>query len=94
MADRYDIPIKDFECRFNKEYGFLYDAFDRVAGFNEAVSSFDKLIKNNASFKAFVAEFAQHRGDMITSDREAAAFMYVLTDMVSDKYDDGSLTPI
>lgn len=35
------------------------------------------IIKND-SFKKFVGEFARYRQDIITSDREAAAFMFTM----------------
>lgn len=80
-----DFQIEEFAERFKKEYRFLYDSRDCVAGFNEAVDSFDEFIKGNGDF---VREFAVYRGDMITSDREAAAFMFALSDMMdqAEKY--------
>lgn len=74
------ISIEDFYEKFKKEYSFLYNSPAYVAGYNEAVDAFDEFIKdgNNASF---VREFVNYRGDFISSDREAAAFMFALDAM-------------
>lgn len=70
-----DINIKMFAEQFKKEYKFLYDNYDRVAGYNEAVEVGDKFI---AEHSEFVGEFVKYRGDIISSDREVAAFMFAL----------------
>ena len=70
-----NINIKAFAKQFNKEYDFLYANNDRVAGYGEAVDAFDEFVAKHGDF---VGEFAKHRGDFISSDREAAAFMLAL----------------
>ncbi len=72
------ININAFLKQFNKEYDFLYNARGDVAGYDEAVDFFDEFLKNHSDF---VGEFAMLRGDMITSDREAAAFSFALVAM-------------
>lgn len=95
MTDQvFNFPIEEFAARFHREYAFLYDAFDRVAGFQEAVDTFDALMKRNEKFRAFVSEFVAFREDMITSDREAAAFMYVMSDMINMSDPDTGLSPV
>jgi hypothetical protein len=71
------INIHRFNEQFRKEYSFLYDHNDNVAGYREAVNAFDEFIKDPALAR-FVQEFAAWRKDPITSDREAAAFMFAL----------------
>lgn len=61
--------------KFNKVYDFLY-THDYVAGQDKAIAEFDKLLDSNNSFANFVMEFGRFRGDIICSDREAAAFMF------------------
>lgn len=73
-----EIKIEEFEDRFNKEYDFLYEHDDNVVGYREAVVAFDKFLEINSEF---VGAFAAHRGDFISSDREAAAFMFALDSM-------------
>ena len=70
-----NINIHAFAKQFAKEYNFLYDNCDNVAGYREAVSFFDGFAKHHA---AFIGEFVKYRGDFISSDREAAAFAFAL----------------
>lgn len=71
------INIHKFSEQFHKEYEFLYDHNDNVAGYEEAVNAFDEMIMED-NFKDFVGEFSKFRQDIISSDREAAAFMFAL----------------
>lgn len=74
----FSINIHEFLKKFNQEYRFLYDNCDRVAGYCEAVDAFDAFAPQH---KVFVSEFVKYRGDFISSDREAAAFMFALESM-------------
>lgn len=76
------INIHEFMKKFGEEYSFLYDNYDRVAGYDEAVAAFDEACKDE-KFSAFVGEFVKFRGDFISSDREAAAFMFALDAMAA-----------
>lgn len=71
------INIQEFLKQFNKEYSFLYEHGENVAGYSEAVAEFDECLQNE-NFKKFVGEFVNFRKDFISSDREAAAFMFAL----------------
>lgn len=75
-----NINIHNFMEQFHKEYNFLYDNRDYVAGYSEAVNAFDEFIKDEQNAR-FVGEFVNYRGDFISSDREAAAFMFALESM-------------
>lgn len=72
--------INKFLKQFEKEYSFLYEHRDNVAGYREAVEDFDKAMRLEW-FRDLVSEFARFRGDLITSDREAAAFCFALDAM-------------
>lgn len=74
-----NINIDKFTERFNKEYKFLYDNEDIVAGYNEALNEGDKFIAEHGDF---VRKFIKHRGDFISSDREIVAFMFALDGMI------------
>ena len=75
----YNINIEGFVKQSNKEYEFLYhNNNNNVAGHEEAVKMFDKLLNTNESFQEFVGEFVDYIGDFISSDREAGAFMFAL----------------
>lgn len=71
----HNISMEKFCEHFQKEYNFLYDCRGYVSGYDEAVSAFDRFQADHADF---VREFAQYRGDVVSSDREAAAFMFAL----------------
>lgn len=79
--NKIDINIIDFIEQFNKEYDYLYEHHDCVAGYDEAVQEFDDFLE---SHNEFVAEFSRFRGDYITSDREAAAFMFAFNEMTDN----------
>lgn len=69
------INIQKFADEFHAEYNFLYDNNDNVAGYDEAVNAFDDFAKSHGNF---IMEFVQYRRDFISSDREAAAFMFAM----------------
>lgn len=73
-----DIDIAAFLEKFNREYQFLYDNHDNVAGYAEALAAGNQFFKSHPDF---IAEFARYRGDALTSDREIAAFMFALSSM-------------
>ena len=71
------ININQFLNDFQKEYQFLYDNQDQIIGYKEAVEAFDCFIEND-NHKQFIYDFVSYRKDFISSDREAAAFMFTL----------------
>lgn len=75
-----NINICAFLEQITREYDYLYDHHDHVAGYGEAVDSFDAFLKDKANV-SFVREFAVYRGDVVSSDREAAAFMFALDEL-------------
>lgn len=85
----HNISMEKFCEHFQKEYNFLYDCRGYVSGYDEAVSAFDRFQADHADF---VREFAQYRGDVISSDREAAAFMFAM-DSLDDPGPDLDGTP-
>ena len=74
----HSINIHKFLNKFNEEYDFLYVNRDNVAGYEEAVEAGDKFIMQ---YPDFVREFNQYRNDILSSDREVAAFMFALESM-------------
>lgn len=77
------ISIKRFLEQFNKEYEFLYSNRDNVAGAEEALEEFDNWAPKN---KEFVQKFVEYRGDFISSDREATAFMFALESILEGEF--------
>lgn len=76
---KININIHEFLKEFNKQYSFLYDNNDNVAGYDEALEAGDEFIKQNPEF---IGEFVNYRGDFILSDREVVAFMFALDNMI------------
>lgn len=75
-------PIRrDFLRKFSDTYEFLYDNYDNVAGFAEAMEFGDWFINN---FPDFTRKFTDYRGDILTSDREVAAFGFIIMDMIGE----------
>lgn len=75
MDNSININIKEFSKKFDEVYDYLYDNNDNVAGYDEAVSEFDTFAETHSSF---VGAYVRYREDFISSDREAAAFMFTL----------------
>lgn len=77
QVDKYDpkIDMGLFADKFRKEYDQLYHNQDHVAGYKEAVLAFDEYLESDPDF---LSRFNSYRGDIISSDREAAAFMFAL----------------
>lgn len=76
----FNFNIADFLAKFDSNYDFIYDANrhgKEVAGQREAAMAFDYFLKQHGDF---VCEFVKYRGDVISSDREAAAFMFTMDD--------------
>lgn len=73
---RFNIP--QFADRFEKVYSLLYE-LQTVPGYNEAVAHFDSLAEDNPEM---IRALALHRGDYISSDREAAAFVFTYYGMI------------
>lgn len=76
---KFNINIEKFLKQFNKEYSFLYENHDQVAGYDEALKAGDEFISKNPDF---IGEFVRYRGDFISSDREVVAFMFALETMI------------
>ena len=69
--------VQDMQKKFSKWYELFYKNDDNIEGFNEAVNEFDERMKEK-SFVEIVKEFNKKRMDLISSDREAAAFIFAL----------------
>ena len=68
--------MEKFNKEFNKNYEFLYNSNDYVAGSREALEYFDNSMTSEE--KEILKQFVLYRGDFISSDREAIAFMFTL----------------
>ena len=77
--NQFDINIHRFVNKFSDVYEFLYDHHDEVLGFVGAMEFGDWFIKN---FPDFTRNFTDYRGDILSSDREVAAYGFVLMYMI------------
>lgn len=67
-----------FDKRFHSVYNYLYDTADRIRTqqiVNTAANTFDTCMKTSAKFKLLASVYCNHRGDLLTSDRECAAYV-------------------
>ena len=73
------MDIKAFTEEFQRQYDFLYEHIGQeVAGYDEAIKEFDRM----ATISRLMADFNKYRQDFISSDREAAAFMFTVEKML------------
>lgn len=79
--------MKELKNAFVKNYSRLYQTDDdhESGEFCDAVDKFDEMSANNAQFTATVQKFNKYMGDLISSDREAAAFVMALDDLEKAK---------
>ena len=74
----YRFNIHQFANFFYKIYCLLYE-LQAVPGYDEAVAHFDRLAEDNPEI---IRALALQRGDFISSDREAAAFVFTYYGMI------------
>lgn len=79
--------MKELKSAFVKNYSRLYQTDDdhESGEFCDAVDKFDELSANDPQFAATVQKFNKYMGDLISSDREAAAFVMALDDLEKAK---------
>lgn len=84
QVEKFDhkIDMGLFADKFREEYELLYHHQDNIAGYEEAVSAFDEYVEANPDF---LSRFNAFRGDVISSDREAAAFMFALEALTANQ---------
>lgn len=82
MANPIALNINDFYKRYQANYEWLYNGGDQISDYPSLYEEFDARIQNDANFKTFVGEFCNFIGDLIISDREEAAFILTLYDMI------------
>lgn len=79
--------MEELKNAFVKNYSRLYQTDDdhESGEFCDAVDKFDELSANDPQFAATVQKFNKYMGDLISSDREAAAFVMALDDLEKAK---------
>lgn len=75
--------MRDIFKQFQREYDFLYEHGDNVAGFEDAINHYENNISkwnNNKYFQKYMFALCTLYGDCFTSDREVAALMFACND--------------
>lgn len=73
-----DININDFYKKFCDKYELLYNKKVKRPDYTKVVNAGDLFVENHPEF---VREFNIYRGDILSSDREIAAFYLTLKDI-------------
>lgn len=73
-----NINIHTFAEKYAENYHYLYSGGDRLSDYPALVAAGDEFLSTH---QEFVSEFARYRGDILTSDREIAAFMLTLQEV-------------
>lgn len=81
MSEPIKIDIEEFLSKFEKVLAVCYMAYDQIVGFDEAVAAFDEF---QVHHYMFIEDFVRVRGDAVSSDREAASFMFTLKAMMKE----------
>jgi hypothetical protein len=73
----HGVKMKDLLKRFGEEYESMYrgERRDRAVSYRTAVDEGDRLIRED---KELVRAFVKHRRDIMSSDREVAAFYFAV----------------
>lgn len=69
--------------QYIKEYDFLYDNYDNVAGYREALDAGERFLKQYGKNELY------HKwldGELLTSDRELAAFAFAIFELADSGY--------
>ena len=79
--------MEELKNAFVKNYSRLYQTDDdhESGEFYDAVDKFDEMSANDSQFAATVQKFNKYMGDLISSDREAAAFVMALDNLEKAK---------
>ena len=76
-----DINVKTIVNEMQRQYNFLYNSCGRIDRYWESVNKFDLLMESDPVFKNLVTKVVNERMDIISSDREVAAFMFALEEV-------------
>lgn len=80
--DKIGVSMDKFLKEYNKQYGFLYSSNRQgltVAGEKDALYYFNNCMTNKD--KQILKEFSMYKMDILSSDREAIAFIFTLDTM-------------
>lgn len=89
-----DIDLEELRETASKYYSILYNNDDIIHGgaagdysTSGLSGGFDDYVESNSAFKKLVQEYVKYVGDFISSDREAAAFIFAVDVLHSEIWD-------
>lgn len=89
-----NIDLAELRNRTAENYNILYENDDKIddgaAGYFSVSSlcgSFDDYMEVNSEFRKLVQTYTKYVGDFLSSDREAAAFIYAIDELYPEIWD-------
>ena len=80
-SEKYGVDperLRELKERVSDWYERIYDSYDNVPGYQEAIDAGDALIRSHAPY---VDALIEYRGDMLSSDREVAALAFAMDEL-------------
>lgn len=80
-SEKYGVDperLRELRERVSDWYERIYDSYDNVPGYQEAIDAGDALIRSHAPYVDAIIEY---RGDMFSSDREVAALAFAMDEL-------------
>jgi hypothetical protein len=80
-SEKYGVDperLRELRERVSDWYERIYDSYDNVPGYQEAIDAGDALIRSHAPY---VDALIEYRGDMLSSDREVAALAFAMDEL-------------
>ena len=89
-----NIDLAELRNRTAENYGILYENDDKIDGgaagyfsVSSLCGSFDDYMEVNSEFRKLVQTYTKYVGDFLSSDREAAAFIYAVDELYPEIWD-------
>lgn len=80
LTDRKKLDLNEIGQQFDFEYRYLYEGIYEDETRRNCAYTFDRCMDDPA-FNQLACQFANYRNDLMTSDRECAAFILTLRDL-------------
>lgn len=82
-GENHEIDLKRLSEDFREAYEYFYENDgEKIPGYVGLVKFYDSHIPYFGDFRDLVKKFNELRGDFISSDREAAAFVAALANQI------------
>lgn len=87
---KFNIDIEQLDQEFKKEYNrilfskLIHNSYGHIQRYSDAVKAFDNFLEEDSD--GIVCDFVDYRCEPISSDCEAAAFMFAM-ETLADNFD-------